>query len=68
MEHGTHCLPCSYTNEIINNYVTVTTNNEVILIEYLSEITKITLCQGTKHNCWLFNVCYGNRSVVSSHL
>ena len=53
IEHGILCLPCSYTNDVID---LLRSNYDVILI---------ISCHGTKHNNWLFPSCYGNRSVSS---
>ena len=44
VEHGIHCLPCSYINDVKNVTATAMTSYSC-----LSKVTEVTFGQGTKH-------------------
>ena len=59
MEHGIHCLSCSYTNEVIATNISYLFQNDDTLLPF---------CQGTENNSWSCPSCFGNRYMLSPHL
>ena len=61
LQHGTHCLPCSCTNDVTDLLLTI--------MSYSCHVMSSS-CHSVKvpSNSWLFSSCYGSRSAMVTGL